>query len=119
MSIECNNNITIPLRLEGTKTMFVTRSPTEEELNNCIHIDLTSKREWEPATVNLQIQSTSSNVTADWNVKCSISTISNSPVTGDRYTYNDIHKDESILHDIEPSYFSYVSQFVQVYQFVQ
>jgi hypothetical protein len=68
MSIECEDDIMIPLRFEGTKSMFLTWSPTDEELNYCIHIDITSKREWEPATVNLQAQSTASYVPDNWNV---------------------------------------------------
>jgi hypothetical protein len=42
LSIECEDNLTIPLKLEGTKTLFISRSPTERELNECQHIQLTS-----------------------------------------------------------------------------
>ena len=103
LSIECENDLIIPLQLDGTKTMFNTRSPTINELESCEHVHLTSKREWEPATVNLKIQSIQSSTTEGWQHKRFISSVSIPTVVGDKSAYNDITRDETILHSIEPS----------------
>ena len=54
ISIKCDESLIIPLIMEGTKTCFVTRVPTDSELHTCPHVHLTSSDEWEPATVCLQ-----------------------------------------------------------------
>jgi hypothetical protein len=42
-------NFKIPLKLHGIMSYFDVRTPTEEELQNCPHIDFTSySEEWEP-----------------------------------------------------------------------
>jgi hypothetical protein len=93
LSIECENDLIIRLHLDGTKTMFNTRAPTNEEL-----------REWEPATDNLSIQESLKSVTtAGWHHKHFISSVSMPPVVGDKFKYSDIDCDETILHSIEPS----------------
>ena len=43
----------IPLIRNGTKIYFDSRTPTEEELNMCQHIQLTSLNEWNPESVVL------------------------------------------------------------------
>ena len=46
-------NIVMPLQTEGTKICFLTRAPTPEELQTCIHINLTSKNDWNPTEIQL------------------------------------------------------------------
>ena len=48
--IEANDLISIPLFQMGTKTLFNSRVPTDDELQDpaLVRIELTSKRQWEP-----------------------------------------------------------------------
>jgi hypothetical protein len=41
-------NLTIPLKLNGIISYFNARTPTNDEINNCSHIILTSLNEWNP-----------------------------------------------------------------------
>ena len=52
-SVQCHidtgfDNVKIPLFTQGTVIFTDTRSPTEEELNNCQHITITSSKIWDP-----------------------------------------------------------------------
>ncbi len=40
--------VAIPLETVGTNISTTTRTPTQEELDDCPHIVFTSQREWEP-----------------------------------------------------------------------
>jgi hypothetical protein len=51
--IDIDDAVTIKLRTIGTKILFESRSPSEQELRNCHKIHITSKREWNPETVAL------------------------------------------------------------------
>ena len=46
-------DLTIQLRSKGTKLLFETRAPTDEELQNCPHVQLTSRQPWNPHEVKL------------------------------------------------------------------
>ncbi len=46
-------NLSISLHSQGTKVQFVTSSPTESELVNCCHVDLTGTYAWNPKNVSL------------------------------------------------------------------
>ena len=46
-----NGVLAIPLRIMGSNLMATTRTPSQEELDNCPHVELTSQREWEPSSV--------------------------------------------------------------------
>ena len=52
-SIHINGGPRIPLISNGTKIYFDSRTPTEEELNICQHIQLTSVNEWKLESVIL------------------------------------------------------------------
>ncbi len=41
----------IPMETAGTNILATTRTPTQDELDNCPHVVLTSQREWEPSNV--------------------------------------------------------------------
>ena len=43
----------IPFNTTGTKIFFNSHSPTQHELDTCVHIHLTSKVPWEPHDVQL------------------------------------------------------------------
>ncbi|CAJ1965439.1 unnamed protein product [Cylindrotheca closterium] len=45
--------IFVALKAKGTKLLFDSRAPTDQELANCPHIDMTSKVPWNPGTVQL------------------------------------------------------------------
>lgn len=47
------DDVIIPLQSVGTKIQFTTHSPSERELQNCRHVDLTSINEWNPKEVIL------------------------------------------------------------------
>ena len=53
ISIHIDGGPSIPLISNGTKIYFDSRTPTEEELNICEHIQLTSVNEWNPESVIL------------------------------------------------------------------
>ena len=48
---DSNGTITIPLSTIGTNILTTTRTPTQDELDNCTHIIWTSQREWEPSNI--------------------------------------------------------------------
>ncbi|CAJ1959256.1 unnamed protein product [Cylindrotheca closterium] len=48
-----SKKIFIALKAKGTKLLFDSRAPTEQELATCLHTDLTSKVPWNPGTVQL------------------------------------------------------------------
>ena len=95
----------IPLATKGNKVYFTTRSPTNEELGQCHHVELTYRIEWNPDQIQLSIRSvaTPSNIT--WSNRCQISTMNVAHGNGGpfQYEYNNIHDDNSMLHQIEPS----------------
>ena len=41
------------MQAQGTKISFETTASTDDELENCLHVELTSKQEWNPGTVKL------------------------------------------------------------------
>ena len=47
------HNLSIPLKYWGTKLSFQTSLPTESELNNLPHVELTSEATWDPENVVL------------------------------------------------------------------
>mgnify|MGYP003326537431 FL=1 len=59
LAIEIPHVTSIPLQTKGTKIYFQSRTPTENELSSCAHIELTSPREWNPQEVTMaQIETT-------------------------------------------------------------
>ena len=60
LSIDVDRATVIPLDRRGTKVYFTSRAPTEYELANCHHVELTSNAPWEPHDVTLgQVESCS------------------------------------------------------------
>ena len=54
LMIEINEHgLSIPMEYRGTKLVFQSSLPTEYELNELQHIELTSNQPWNPSTVNL------------------------------------------------------------------
>lgn len=45
--------LTIPLQMQGTKIYFESRTPTQHELDTCMHVNLTSREEWNPHDISL------------------------------------------------------------------
>ena len=81
-----DENITIPLNTQGTKLVFESRVPTRHELNTCQHIDMCSKKPWDPRSVVLQ----SINSEVPGMVK----------LEDDSYAYVDASDEDSILHSM-------------------
>ena len=46
----------IPLQTKGTRIFFNSRSPSSDELATCPHVHLTSKDDWNPPAVNMNMQ---------------------------------------------------------------
>ena len=95
LSIEVNDELTIPLNTSGTKVQFVSRTPTQEELETCPRVVLTSPSEWNPKDTRLG--ELKSDQPDHRNVD---------EVTTDQdgnYVYLDIEDDTALLHSIEPS----------------
>ncbi|MFM8622587.1 MAG: hypothetical protein ACKOB3_04325, partial [Holophagaceae bacterium] len=44
------DRITVPMTMDGTNVVATTRTPTQQEIDNCPHIHLTSDHEWNPGT---------------------------------------------------------------------
>ena len=53
LKIEADEHVSIGLMTQGTKVMFKSRVPTDEELNDCHRIEITSRQEWNPSSVRL------------------------------------------------------------------
>ena len=51
--IDVDDGITVGLSVKGTKILFESRAPTDQELKDCHKIHMTSKVEWNPGTVSL------------------------------------------------------------------
>ena len=104
--IECHSDsVNIPLNTKGTKVYFTTRSPTEDELNICAHIELTSSREWNPEQVQLSIRTIRAASSEQWKARRQVSAINMAYCNGASilYEYTHMNSDESIMHQIEPS----------------
>lgn len=107
LSIEVEGGPFIPMHYVGTKLQFTTRVPTDAELNDCHHIDMTSKQPWEPQQVVLaQLQS--STTSDDQPLRATISTIHTndhpfSTYEEVRYSYLHPSSTDAILHSIQPS----------------
>jgi hypothetical protein len=46
-----DGNVTLPLHSEGTTIYLQSRTPTEKELQTCVHVHLTSAAPWDPREV--------------------------------------------------------------------
>ena len=51
--IEADNMLYIPFNMKGTVISFDSRVPTDQELQDCQHVMMTSDERWNPATVSL------------------------------------------------------------------
>ena len=51
--IDIDETVTVQLRTMGTKILFESRFPTEQEFRNCHEIQITSKKKWNPDIVAL------------------------------------------------------------------
>ncbi len=49
--VDSEEVVTIPMHLDGTNVGFQTRTPTQDELDECQHIHLSSQHEWDPANM--------------------------------------------------------------------
>ena len=53
LCIHADSSVTVDLETKGTKVLFESRSPTADELRDCHRIELTSRSEWNPASVSM------------------------------------------------------------------
>lgn len=58
LTIRVDDSIVVDMHTKGTKVRFESRAPTAKELKDCHHIQLTSKREWNPGQVRMSEVST-------------------------------------------------------------
>ena len=90
------DDISIQLQLQGTKLFFETKAPTDDELERCPKIDMTSSQPWEPSTVMLQ--QTNSTVSPPLRRIAQVQ-------YGSGATYEYLHhdSDEALLHSVSPA----------------
>lgn len=48
---DLESSVQISMHLDGTNVVFKTRTPTQDELDSCQHVVLSSEREWNPAAL--------------------------------------------------------------------
>ena len=61
LNIEIPDTLTIPLHVNGTKISFTSRTPTNNELANYMHIELTNVAPWSPQLITLGQADTNQN----------------------------------------------------------
>lgn len=94
------DSFSIPMHTKGTKVLFTSRAPTQDELNTCVHVELTSPVEWNPYDVSLGQVKTSKQVEP---LQVHIATTySSSAITEEKYAYFDPTSDEALLNDVNP-----------------
>ncbi len=98
LSIKVHSDLTIPLSTYGTKVGFRTCVPTQEELRDCEHIQVTSSQPWNPSDV-VMIQETDQSVITPWQRR----SYPHYHANENRYEYSDPNSDEALLHEIDPS----------------
>ena len=54
LKMQIDDDLYLPLTFKGTKCLFESRSPTRDELNQCVHFHLKSNKEWDPDEVDLR-----------------------------------------------------------------
>ena len=47
------DEVRVPMYLEGTNIVFATRTPSQFQLDNCKHVQLCSEHEWNPASLKI------------------------------------------------------------------
>lgn len=94
LCIDINRDVQIPLVTTGTKVQFKSRVPTTEELKSCPHLQLTSKAEWNPSTLQMTVAQVTQQQEIPWKrTICGVA--SNTTV------YLDPTSDEALLNDVE------------------
>ena len=53
LQMHVGSSVVVEMKTKGTKVLFESRSPTQTELNECHHIDITSRSEWNPSSVSM------------------------------------------------------------------
>ena len=97
LSINVDNDLSIPMRSVGTKVLFRSRVPTSHELENCVHITMTSPNIWNPSEVVFAQQTDRGGESGPWKRKISC-------VCGvTRSEDMDITDDDALLNEIDPS----------------
>ena len=91
LQIDICDDIVIPLQRQGTVIGFETRVPTDNELNTCEHIYMTSAQPWDPQQVQLKSVETEPELP---NVQ---------QLDDKTYAYLDPTSDETLLHTIDPT----------------
>jgi hypothetical protein len=105
LCIDNDNGLHIPLNYQGTKLIFKTRAPTNRELHECIHIDMTSAHFWEPHGIKLGATHTMNII----QMNRFINKISSDYYISHPYSHTTIHTydykcddTDTILHSMEP-----------------
>jgi hypothetical protein len=98
LGIEVDDTLHIPMRTFGTKIAFRTRVPSEAELRDCEHVQMTSASVWDPCAI-VMIQATDQGgSTHPWKRR-----LASVDAFTDRYEYVDATSDDALLDSIDPS----------------
>jgi hypothetical protein len=98
LSLDVDNDLSIPLQTSGTKIYFRTRVPTATELAECDHLTITSPSPWDPSQV-VMLQEMHQGGTAPW--KRPLPSVSTS--FPPKYEYVEANSDDALLHSVDPS----------------
>ena len=100
MGVHPNPEVFIPLDSSGTKVQFRTRSPTQNELEQCFTIDMTSPIPWEPVDITLGKVHSTPGLRAPLDIESE-----RGEYDGDttHHRYSEFETDDAMLHEIEPS----------------
>lgn len=105
LCIDATDELKIHLMSKGTKIVFDSRVPTQDELTNCEHVEMTSQSLWEPSSVTLSISATTmrepiQQVPVPW--KRSVRSMMTEAVTLHTEAYVDPRSNEAELDNIDP-----------------
>ena len=98
LKIKLDDSVDVTMRTKGPKIYFETRSPRKVELRDFPKLQLTSRKEWNPAILSLgELKSNP----GDHLPMMRISEMKVSP-NDNNYEYLDSTYDTSFLHSVEP-----------------
>ena len=99
LKIQFGDLVDVTMQTKGTKIYLEIRSPSEVELRDCPKLQLTSRKEWNPAIVSL------GELKSDTGYHLPMMRISKMKVSPNANGYEYLYStdDASLLHSVKPS----------------
>lgn len=105
--IDVNNELFIPFTTMGTKVYFKSRTPTMEEIRDCLRIEVTCRDTWDPENVVMDVNKVrviSRTEVENIELSTKIRMTKDGLKYYERgYAYDNPDSDEAMLHEIDPS----------------